>query len=54
MQFSRLALAAATALVILAYFGALLLVERFLVLGVRSYIIAAIVWLLCLALVRKR
>jgi hypothetical protein len=54
MQFSRTAISAATALIILAYIGALKLAESFLTSDSRSYLIAAIVWLLCLALVHRR
>jgi hypothetical protein len=54
MQFSKVAIFATIALIIFAFFGAQSLAERFLAADVRSYFIAAVVWLLCLALVRNR
>jgi high-affinity Fe2+/Pb2+ permease len=54
MQFSRTAIFATVALMVFAFFGAQSLAEYFIVADVRSYFIAAIVWLLCLVLVRNR
>jgi high-affinity Fe2+/Pb2+ permease len=54
MKFSKAAIFATVALIIFAFFGAHSLAQRFLVADARSYFIAAIVWLLCLAVVRNR
>jgi hypothetical protein len=52
MQHAKSTILASILLLILAYFGAVKLVE-FCIIDVRTYIIAAIIWLLCLTLVRK-
>jgi hypothetical protein len=52
MQHTKSTILASVLLLILAYIGAVKLAEFFVV-DVRTYIIAAIIWLLCLALVKK-